>query len=457
MVAESPRYILQCADVARPAAGAARHHGPKDLPLLPGVHRLALILLLLGTSAFKQNRADREGSSVVLAADGGPARPDRRKEVRNTTNADVRDVLQEALRRRMLHEHDRQTEAGRRGPVEERRSGSVAPPKPTHGHKHPSQSFVEDADPDDLDLADELGEVPVNEVIYALGGGTGATIGGTGSADLDRDLLRRMRYQDKAVMMLLLFMYFITLVFSANFAYRQALNDSPVRYYADPRFHDMVLEGNDVDRFLDTFNQSPKDMQLQVAGFIQVPSGMVSSVEWQGECYLDAFSFALDLSPWIVRENTTEGPPQLVDGFVAEDLETIHDWLVHDSNDLSIIELQKEVSWNNWEELATNIKHKIRQCGFAGIISVHRTECESVNVYKNTPWANFMHSRTTKVLCALSVVGWIFYLPYMYIRCNTTSARSHYRIDISINDYWGLISSKLSAEGFSDSSSAEGT
>lgn len=300
------------------------------------------------------------------------------------------------------------------------------------------------------------------EFLTALVGGTGATIGGTGDLQLDQDLVRRMRYQDKAVMLLLLVMYFVTLGFSASFAYRQALNDSPVTFYADPRYHDMVSEGHDVDTFLEAFNQSPKDVQLQVTGFVPVPAGVLGSIEWHGEYYYDAFSFALDLSPWVVREGTnypseSEGAAghdghfvgdRLVDGIVAQDMDYLRYHICRDTNDLAIIDFRKEVSWPSWEELATNIKHRIRQSGFNGIISVHRTECDSVSIYKNTPWANFMHSRTTKVLCALSVLGWIFYLPYMWWRCKSSCIRSRYFIDVSIDAYWQLIADKLSADGF---------
>jgi len=314
-------------------------------------------------------------------------------------------------------------------------------------------------------------DVGIVGTLMALVGGTGATIGGTGNLELDQDLVRRMRYQDKAVMLLLLVMYFVTLGFSASFAYRQALNDSPVTFYADPRYHDMVSEGHDVDAFLEAFNQSPKDVQLQVTGFVPVPPGVVGSIEWQGEYYYDAFSFALDLSPWVVREGTSyssesEGAAghesriageRLIEGIVAQDLEELRDHICHDSNDLSIVDLRKEVSWPNWEELATNIKHRIRQSGFNGIITVRRTESDSVSIYKNTPWANFMHSRTTKVLCALSVLGWMFYLPYMWLRCSSSCIRSRYVIDVSIDIYWQLIADKLSADGFSEDRSRDPT
>lgn len=311
-------------------------------------------------------------------------------------------------------------------------------------------------------------DVRPQQILMALGGGMGANIGATGNLELDIDLIRRMRYQDKAVMLLLLFMYFVTLGCSTSFAYRQALNDSPVTFYADPRYHDMVAEGQDTDGFLDAFNQAPKDVFLQVAGFIPVPPGALGSIEWQGHYYHDAFSFALDLSPWVVREEGCDLPgdavssstgdgessgrgadrPAVIAGVVAEDLDSLHHFVSHDANDLAIVELRKEVSWASWEELATNIKLRIRQRGFNGIISIHRTECESVCIYKNTAWANFMHSRTTKVLCALSVLGWIIYLPYMWLRCSIMSVRSCYIIDIPIETYWGLIEDKLTADGF---------
>merc|ERR1719424_1544055 len=271
-------------------------------------------------------------------------------------------------------------------------------------------------------VEDNNTNVSDRDMLMDLGGGTGATIGGTGILELDQDLVRRMRYQDKAVMLLLLVMYFVTLSFSASFAYRQALNNSPVTFYSDPRYHDFVAEGRDQDTFLESFTGSPKDVHLQVTGFVPVSSGVLGTIEWQGEYYYDVFSFALDLSPWVVREGTTDdsrsGPwnddVPLVNGVVASDLDDLNYYI-------------------------------------SGIISIQRTDCEPVSVYKNTAWANFMHSRTTKVLCALSVLGWLVYLPYMWLRCTSTVIHARYAIDIPISGYWPLIADKLSADGFSES------
>jgi hypothetical protein len=288
-------------------------------------------------------------------------------------------------------------------------------------------------------------------MLFAIGGGTGASIGGTGSTTVDRDLLRRMHYQDKAVMFLVLVVYLVALAFSANLTYRQATNNSPVTYYADPRFHNYVMEGHELDVFLETFNQAPKNITLQVAGFVPVQDDMHESVRWRGENFQVAFTFSLDLSPWVVREIQTQtpstGPSQLTrslqDGMLPEDRSTLQHVLMHDGNDTSYVELEKEVAWPGWEELATNIKHQIRQRGFSGVISVDRTEKEELRIYKNRPWANFMHSRATRVLCALSVIGWLIYVPYMWIRCRKIGLRSHFRVDVNISDYWALIEDKL--------------
>jgi hypothetical protein len=315
----------------------------------------------------------------------------------------------------------------------------------------------------DEDLVDTINDESVTrkELLMALGGGTGAGIGTTGNLELDLDLVRRMRYQDKGVLYLLCAMYFIVLAFSASFAYRQALNSSSVSFYADPRYHDMVMEGSDQEDFLATFAQPPKDVQLHIIGFVPVPAGALGSLEWHGEYFYDAFSFSLDLSPWVqlaasrpaCESSAAEDGLALSEGIVSTDLGHLDDFITKDCNDLALVQVRKDVAWPDWEELATNIKLQIRQCGFNGIVSIHRSDCHHVTVYKNAPWANFTHSRVTKILCALSIIGWIAYLPYMWLRCTSTVVRARYTVDISIKDYWNLIADKLSADGFVEDSS----
>jgi hypothetical protein len=320
-----------------------------------------------------------------------------------------------------------------------------------------------------------LGTVELmQEMIMGVGGGTGATIGGTGDPKLDKDLLRRMRYQDEAVMTLLLLAYVGSLAFSASIAYQRARNDSPVTYYADPRYHQQAaVEGHDLAGFLETFAQPPKDVRLQVTGLLPMPSLpdflTEASVEWLGSQYAVAFSFALDLAPWVRRLQDEGRPcghasPQAADrheatavlsdrnglaaGISFADLDVLEKFLEGSRNDLATVELTKEVEWPDWEELATNIKSLIRQQGFDGTVMVTKTEGENMTVYKNQPWANFMQGRTVKVLCALSIFGWLFYQPYMWIRQTAAQVRVRYHVDVKISDYWPFVSDQITANGF---------
>lgn len=258
-------------------------------------------------------------------------------------------------------------------------------------------------------------------------------------------------------MFLVAAVYVVVLWFIATLTFRHASNNSPVTYYSDPRSHDLVMEGHDLDAFLYTFNQPPKNIALQVTGFEPVPDDVLNSIRWNGENLQTVFTFSLDLSPWVQQATHTIATPAgqqvrtLHDGVLPEHRSIVHHLLTHDQNDLTYVELVKDVDWPGWEELATNIKHQIRQSGFNGIITVHRVETDEVYVYKNKSWANFMHARATRVLCALSLVGWMFYAPYMWLRCKKVSVHSHYRVDISIAEYWRLIEGKLTEDGFLDS------
>jgi len=300
----------------------------------------------------------------------------------------------------------------------------------------------------------------LRQILADIGGGTGATVGGTGSSAIDRDLIRRMRYQDKVVMILLLLAYMFSLAFSASVVYSQAFNNSSVSYYADPRYHTMTVDGHDVEDFLLSFNQAPRDMQLQVIGMMPVSPfpGQEHMVDWIGSQHRIAFAFALDLSPWLTPDGAASG---YVDeqaetelgigssiGVKLTDLRLLRDFLSHNRNDLAMVELVKEVTWPEWEELATNIKQRIRQAGFTGVIDVRRADKEVVTIYKNRPWANFLHSRTTKVLIMLSVIGWLVYQPYMWIRNRSIQVVTRFRIDVPIETYWSLISDKIGPHGF---------
>jgi len=164
-------------------------------------------------------------------------------------------------------------------------------------------------------------------------------------------------------------------------------------------------------------------VHLTVTGLIPMPPLpdflAEASVEWLGSHYAVAFSFALDLAPW-VRRAQVDGQGSVGVGIEAglepEDVPTLEAFLEHDWNDLATVEMYKEVDWPEWEELATNIKSHIRQQGFEGTVMVTKSSKERTTVYKNRPWANFMHGKPIKVICALSIFGWMLYQPYMWLR-----------------------------------------
>lgn len=292
----------------------------------------------------------------------------------------------------------------------------------------------------------------VDEVLLAIGGGTGGM-----SPVTNKDMILRMHMQDKAVILVLLIAYIGLLLFSASLAYRQASNNSPITYYADPRYHDFATEGRDVDSFLSAFGQPPKKIFLHVTGY--VPNNGAhwreDDFELHGQRYSLAFSFALDLSAWIVTQTGASNDSDAAASVPVEDIRNLGEYLRGNDNDLAVVEFRKEVSWPDWEELAMNIKLRIRQRGFtSGVIRVHQTPSESVSIHKNRPWANFMHSRSVQVISALSLFGWMVHQPYMWLRTQRLVVRSQYHVDIPISSYWSLIDNKIGPDGFDDGSAA---
>jgi hypothetical protein len=297
------------------------------------------------------------------------------------------------------------------------------------------------------------------ETLMHLASGTGANPGHTGSVVLDEDLIRRMHFQDKALLLLVFMTYSGCLIFSASLAYRQAFNNSPIEYYADPRFYTQAIESCDAEGFLGTFNTAPQVVHLHVYGLLPVSSlqehFLDSAFEWGGPRQRVAFSFALDLSPWVVRgvdnpstRSTVPAGGTNAVGVAHQDVVLLQDFLDRNQNDLAYVCIHKNVVWSGWEELATNIKQKIRQRGFHGVVLVRPSDDEHMDIHLNRTWANFLHSRSLKILCAMSIIGWLIYQPYMWLRHRPLTIKSLFRVDLPISAYWPLIEHKLGPNGF---------
>lgn len=267
---------------------------------------------------------------------------------------------------------------------------------------------------------------------------------------------RHVLYQNQAVLVLLVMVYVVFITSSLSVMYQQVRNRSSVTFYADPREEQLTIDDHRLDTFLDMFNRAPKQHHLQVSGFVKTPQAWESMVagpgitEWNGESYMLAFSFALDLANWIARGDGADHGhvPANRHGVSSDGLRQLHRFLRAEGNSLACVELRKDIDWPQWEDLATNIKLRIKQSGFNGLVTVHRPSFETLHVHKNTHWANFMHNRVTKALLALTIVGWLFYLVYMWLRCTKLVVSTRHRVDIDISRYWAFIDYELGERGF---------
>merc|ERR1719191_1020311 len=203
------------------------------------------------------------------------------------------------------------------------------------------------------------------------------------------------------------------------------------------------------------FNQRPLENkpQIRVAGFNAVPgegnlnvwqTGIQNAVSgaqtaWRGKTYDTTFYYALDLEQWTSATGEMDEKDQI----------TTKDFL-NCSNPLATLVISKEAVWDDFEEVATNIKAKIRESGFEGPIDVTISPPDRVIVYQNDHWANFMYNETVKVMTLLSIVGGLVYVPYMWIRGSQAKSvvTSKLKVSVDAQSYWKLIEPHISNRGF---------
>jgi len=300
-------------------------------------------------------------------------------------------------------------------------------------------------------------------VLLALGGGTGFSLSDTVSPSLEEEYTSRGLYQSKALVALVVALYFMMICLGLSYVRWLMDTGSPVTYYA---CHGVgAMEGHDAVSFLSAFNHPPRQVLLQVTGLLP-PEQPTDEVD-EDEAPQIAFNFGLDLSSWVVREEWSLGcspdgedsagrREPLLAGIQAEELERLQRFLEADTNDLAAVVLHKHVVWAHWEDVATNIKQQIKQSGFSGDLVIRCEPTESVKVLKNRPWANFMIHRSVPVFCMLSLVGWPIYMLYMCLRCTELSIDSRFRVDVQAEDFWDLVSDQLGASGFDVTASGTG-
>lgn len=310
------------------------------------------------------------------------------------------------------------------------------------------------------DMSEPKG-IPPEPDIMKLGEGIGAMAyerSPSGSRIVDHDLERRLELQDSATVIMLLVVFGITILLSCCSVYQVAEDLSPAAYYSEPRHYQqrVTCETADVDSFLTAFNLQPQNIRLRIVGknlepggFRQLfrslnphairPRGLAALLPQRQRRRLTVlFDISLDLTPFIAGEGRLND----------ENLVTLQKFLTS-RNSLETVLLQKRVDWVHWEDVATNMRQKLRTLGFPGDVEVHFEAYDEILVYKNHKWSNFVRNRVTQALVVISMVGGIFWLPYVWVRQKKTVVETRFRISLDPARYWELVSEGLSAaEGF---------
>eukprot|EP00929_Paragymnodinium_shiwhaense_P120043 TRINITY_DN91948_c0_g1_i1.p1 TRINITY_DN91948_c0_g1~~TRINITY_DN91948_c0_g1_i1.p1 ORF type:complete len:461 (-),score=90.25 TRINITY_DN91948_c0_g1_i1:81-1463(-) len=297
------------------------------------------------------------------------------------------------------------------------------------------------------------------EVLLALGSGSGLNYDPDGHGKQSRRTLREMCYQHAATTFLIIGFFFLFILTNLRILYwqveRRVSESSSVKFYADVSGQVGLSESTDFEDFLEAFSKPPQAASLAVTGLLEatpaeIIRGNFDYTILHGRFQRVAFSFSLDLTPWLVC-NESSGSQ----GMAREDCEALESFLQENGNDLASVVVQKDLVWSDWEELAMNVKSRLRQRGFRGRVLVTCQGTEEVVVRKNCAWAHFVRSRMTRALVALSIVGWLLFELYVWCRSSRLVVRSKHRVNMSIHEYWELVGSKLTSEGFDESSSIE--
>lgn len=303
--------------------------------------------------------------------------------------------------------------------------------------------------------------LPVETDVEKLGEGIGAMAyerSPTGSRVINHDLRQRLQIQDWATINLLVSVFALTVMLSCCSVYQVADDPSPAAYYSEPKNYQqrLICETNDVDAFLAAFNTQPQNVRLRIIGRNPEPGGFrrylrnlnAHATRSRGLANLlpmrqrrrlsVLFDVALDLTPFITG-----------DGRLSDENLMILQKYLNTKNRLETVLLKKKVDWALWEDVATNIRQRLRTLGFPGDVEVRFEASDEVLIFQNDKWSNFVRNRVTQALVAISIVGSAFWVPYVWVRSKTTVVETRFRINVDPVRYWELVAEGLSAaEGF---------
>lgn len=294
--------------------------------------------------------------------------------------------------------------------------------------------------------------------------------------ELKFELRKRLVAQDKATILILLFVLIVAIFVSCLGVYQFSNDPSQVAFYTDPKFNRQRLLccQSDTSSFLEAFNSPPEVASLRVIGKRVSPADQLRNgrariqppvpedqefedpplaalghlgrqllLPGRRASQTDGsiiFDFSLDLSSFISGQ-----------GSLASDAEEqkLCQHLASD-NPLQIAVLRKKVTWSNWGDVATNIRQKLRSGGFSGDLEIRFDSEEEMRIYRNHRFQNFVRAPVTHVLAVLSGVGPLFWYPYLYFRTSIVHIETQFKIEVDLSRYWDMIAVGLSPEhGFS--------
>lgn len=288
--------------------------------------------------------------------------------------------------------------------------------------------------------------LPSEPDVFKVADGIGLTSPNT--AETNRELTRRIELQDSFALFLVLVVFGVTVASTCVIVYQGADDRSPIAFYSDPTSHlpRLTCPSCEEDAFLSAFNGQPQEVGLRVVGMRRdeaashvsawlhtfqraIPiRNMASSV---------LFDIRLDLAPFISVSDLEEQEAAKLNRYLES------------SNPLEVLVLQKHVFWADWEDVATNIRQRLRSVGFAGDIDVRLEAREEMIIRRNDTWCNFVRNPVTKMLALLSVLGFTVWVPYVWWRSKKTKLQSKFKINVDPAGYWVLLADGLdSVTGF---------
>lgn len=295
-----------------------------------------------------------------------------------------------------------------------------------------------------------------------------------GNRELNHELWRRLTIQDTATIWMLMTAFALVGWISCISLYHFSEDPSPVLFYTDPKhMHQrLVCASTDHADFLRSFNLQPQTARLRIVGKrpdntslwrlfcngrhsdalqrlrlmchdvllrVLLGAGRVETLAQNRPWDPVVFDVALDLSPFIAGPGRLRSDADLV--ALRQHLNASNPW--------EIVALSKKVEWTSWEDVATNVRQRLRTLGFSGEVDVRFEAFETVLIYRNHKLQNFIRSHVTHFLMLLSVVGYLFWLPYIWARKRTVKIEACFQINLQLERYWQILSDGLHAsEGF---------